>query len=61
VTPHCPRWLDTWTGLGLINQVVAPKGFGVAPTPWRAVQIAAWDRGVGGGEDSRRAKWLSHS
>jgi hypothetical protein len=43
------------------NQVVAPKGFGVAPTPWRAVQIAAWDRGVGGGEDSRRAKWLSHS
>ena len=89
MTPHCPRWLDTWTGLGLIavgverqgvrlslshiadgewraqfmgdNQVVAPKGFGVAPTPWRAVQIAAWDRGVGGGEHSRRAKWLSHS
>jgi hypothetical protein len=24
------------------NQLVAPKGFGVAPTPWRAVQIAAW-------------------
>jgi hypothetical protein len=24
------------------NELVAPKGFGVAPTPWRAVQIAAW-------------------
>jgi hypothetical protein len=63
------RWLDTWTGLGLIavgverlgyrlslshiaegewraqfmgNPLVAPKGFGVAETPWRAVQIAAW-------------------
>jgi hypothetical protein len=63
------RWLDTWTGVGLIavgverqglllslshiaegewraqfmgNPLVAPKGFGVAPTPWRAVQVAAW-------------------
>ena len=63
------RWLDTWTGLGLItvgverlgyflslthigegewraqfmgNPLVAPKGFGVAETPWRAVQDAAW-------------------
>jgi hypothetical protein len=63
------RWLDTWTGVGLIavgverqglllslshiaegewraqfmgNPLVAPKGFGVSTTPWRAVQIAAW-------------------
>jgi hypothetical protein len=64
------RWLDTWTGLGLItvgverqglflslshitegewravfmgpNAMLAPKGFGVAVTPWRAVQDAAW-------------------
>jgi hypothetical protein len=62
------RWLDTWTGVGLIavgveragcrlslshiaegewraqfmgNALVAPKGFGVAATPWKAVQIAA--------------------
>ena len=63
------RWLDTWTGLGLItvgverqgfrlslshitegewratfqsHPMIAPEGFGVAPTPWRAVQDAAW-------------------
>jgi hypothetical protein len=63
------RWLDSWTGVGLItvgverqglrlslshitegewraqfmdNPLVAPRGFGVAPTPWRAVQMAAW-------------------
>jgi hypothetical protein len=62
------RWLDTWTGVGLItvgverqgyrlslshiaegewrayftdpNPLLAPKGYGVAPTPWRAVQPA---------------------
>ena len=65
------RWLDTWTGVGLItagverrgmrlslshiadeewravfmgeNALLAPRGFGVAPTPWRAVQRAAWE------------------
>ena len=63
------RWLDTWTGVGLVtvgverqglrlslshiaegewraqfmgNPLVAPKGFGVAATPWAAVQMAAW-------------------
>jgi hypothetical protein len=64
------RWLDTWTGVGLItvdverhglrlslshitegewravfmreNPMLAPAGFGVAETPWRAVQDAAW-------------------
>ena len=63
------RWLDTWTGVGLITGGVerrglrlslshiadgewratfmesdrwAPRGFGVAPTPWRAVQRASW-------------------
>ena len=69
------RWLDSWTGLGLItvgverqgfrlslshvtegewravfmreSPMLAPAGFGVAPTPWRAVQDAAW-RAVGG-------------
>jgi hypothetical protein len=30
------------------NPMLAPKGFGVAPTPWRAVQDAAW-RVVGRG------------
>jgi hypothetical protein len=24
------------------SQLVAPRGFGVAPMPWRAVQLAAW-------------------
>jgi hypothetical protein len=24
------------------SQLVAPRGYGVAPTPWRAVQRAAW-------------------
>ena|SRR5688572_19262910 len=69
------RWLDSWSGLGLItvgverqgyrlslshitegewraafmreSPMLAPAGFGVAPTPWRAVQDAAW-RAVGG-------------
>jgi hypothetical protein len=63
------RWLDNWTGVGLItvgverhgmrlslshiaegewratfmeNEKWAPRGFGVAPTPWGAVQRAAW-------------------
>jgi hypothetical protein len=64
------RWLDNWTGVGLItvgverqglrlslshiaddewravfmgeNALLAPRGFGVAPTPWRAVQLAGW-------------------
>jgi hypothetical protein len=63
------RWLDTWTGVGLIvvgverqglrfsmshigenerrayfmkTSMFAPEGFGVAKTPWRAVQMAAW-------------------
>jgi hypothetical protein len=63
------RWLDTWTGVGLItvgverlghrlalthvadgewravfagHPLFAPVGYGVAPTPWRAVQRAAW-------------------
>ena len=64
------RWLDTWTGVGLItvgverygvrlslshiaddewramfmddNPPLAPRGFGVAATPWGAVQRAAW-------------------
>jgi hypothetical protein len=64
------RWLDTWTGLGLVvvgverqglrfsmshiaegewrarfmsSPMFAPAGFGVAPTPWAAVQQAAWE------------------
>ena len=65
------RWLDTWTGVGLItvgverhgmrlslshiaddewramfmddNPRLAPRGFGVAATPWGAVQRAAWE------------------
>jgi len=73
--PHAPalrllhRWLDTWTGLGLVvvgverqglrfslshiakgewrayfmkSPMFAPAGFGVAKTPWAAVQRAAW-------------------
>jgi hypothetical protein len=63
------RWLDTWTGLGLVvvgverqglrfslihigenewravfmkSPMFAPVGFGVAKTPWQAVQQAAW-------------------
>jgi hypothetical protein len=70
------RWLDTWTGVGLItvgverrgmrlslshiadkewravfmggNALLAPRGFGVAPTPWRAVQRAAREVGSKG-------------
>jgi hypothetical protein len=68
------RWLDNWTGVGLItvgverrpslshiadeewravlmggNALLAPRGFGVAATPWGAVQMAAWgamDKGI---------------
>jgi hypothetical protein len=63
------RWLDTWTGLGLVvvgverqglrfslshiadgewratfmaHPMFAAEGFGVAKTPWQAVQRAAW-------------------
>ena len=64
------RWLDNWSGVGLIvvgverqglrlslshitegewravfmgeSALLAPRGFGVAPTPWAAVQRAAW-------------------
>ena len=65
------RWLDTWTGLGLIvvgveqqgprfsmshiaegewrarfmsSPMFAQAGFGVATTPWQAVQREAWAR-----------------
>ena len=76
VEPRAPelrllhRWLDTWTGLGLItvgverqgyrlalshiaegewratfrgDPMISAMGYGVAPTPWGAVQMAAWD------------------
>jgi hypothetical protein len=63
------RWLDTWTGVGLItvgverqgyrlslshiadgewramfmgDAMISARGFGVAPTPWGAVQRAGW-------------------
>ena len=63
------RWLDSWTGLGLVvvgverqgllfsmshmatgewrayfmsHPLTSPDGFGVAKTPWGAVQVAAW-------------------
>ena len=63
------RWLDSWTGVGLItagverqgmrlslshvtegewramlmgDAMISARGFGVAATPWRAVQRAAW-------------------
>lgn len=62
------RWLDTWTGVGLItvgverqgyrlslshiaedewratftsDPMIAAAGYGVAATPWQAVQVAA--------------------
>jgi hypothetical protein len=31
-----------WRAQFMGNALVAPKGFGVAATPWKAVQIAAW-------------------
>jgi len=64
------RWLDSWTGLGLVavgmarqgyrlhltnidegvwratfsrSVAFAHDGFGAAPTPWGAVQAAAWE------------------
>jgi hypothetical protein len=33
------EWRAYFTGE---NQKLAPVGYGVAPTPWRAVQQAAW-------------------
>jgi hypothetical protein len=33
------------------NALLAPRGFGMAPTPWRAVQMAAW-AAVSGGESA---------
>lgn len=76
------RWLDTWTGLGLVvvgverhglrfslshiadrewrayfmaSPMFAPEGFGVAPTPWGAVQRASW-AAMGTSLDSRGIK-----
>jgi hypothetical protein len=76
VPPRAPelrllhRWLDTWTGVGLItvgverlgfrlslshiaegewraqfsgHPLTASAGYGVASTPWRSVQRAAWE------------------
>ena len=31
-----------WRAQFMGNPLVARKGFGVAQTPWKAVQIAAW-------------------
>ena len=75
------RWLDNWTGVGLITvgverrgmrlslshiadeewravfmgetALLAPRGFGVAPTPWRAVQRAGWEVVSHGGARDR--------
>jgi len=33
------------------NTLLAPRGCGVAPTPWQAVQVAAW---AGVGQDAVR-------
>ena len=34
---------DEWRAMFMDdNPRLAPRGFGVAPTPWRAVQSAAW-------------------
>jgi hypothetical protein len=33
------EWRCVFTG---DNPMLAPKGYGVAPTPWAAVQRAAW-------------------
>jgi hypothetical protein len=33
---------DEWRAQFMENAMWAPRGFGVAPTPWRAVQMAAW-------------------
>jgi len=32
-------WWATFAG----NVALAAEGFGVAPTPWRAVQVTAWE------------------
>jgi hypothetical protein len=35
---------DEWRAMFMDdNPRLAPRGFGVAPTPWRAVQRAAWE------------------
>lgn len=31
-----------WRAMFRGNPMFAPEGFGVAPTPWKAVQDAAW-------------------
>jgi hypothetical protein len=33
------EWRATFMGE---SALLAPRGYGVAPTPWRTVQIAAW-------------------
>jgi hypothetical protein len=33
---------DEWRATFMENERWAPRGFGVAPTPWGAVQMAAW-------------------
>ena len=34
---------DEWRAMFMDeNALLAPRGYGVAPTPWRAVQLAAW-------------------
>jgi len=38
---HIPD--DEWRAYFMASAMFAPAGFGVAPTPWRAVQRAAWE------------------
>ena len=42
------RWLDTWRGIGdiaigLAYSLTSATGTAWEPTPWRAVQGAAWE------------------